>query len=302
MSIKSDADKKIHSIINSLARADYKTDQIIEKQFHYETTIHSNGDKAKLLVYFGKKGVKVVLQGNTESKFYHSVNSLVTGEPLLEFKNPEPDEPDNYIGTDESGKGDYFGPLVIAAVYITKEQRAKLLQFDVRDSKELSDTQINVIAPKILKVIGDNYELLILEPEEYNSLYEKFKNLNKLLNWAHSRVITKLYEKTGCTNIIVDKFSKTELNVESDKNYQELKIIQTVKAERFTAVAAASILARNSFNKWFEQKEKQGFNLLKGAAQEVEETAKRILKNEGEEFLANLVKLHFKTTKKINNF
>ena len=301
MSIKSDAKTKIDSF-HSILKNGFSVSTISEKNYNYEFTASGNGDSLKVQVYFGKKGVKVVLQGNADTRLYNDIYNIIFDEPLLEFSNPEPDEPEEYIGTDESGKGDYFGPLVVAAVYLNKSTRAKLVQLGIRDSKELSDYQIFHMAKKILKVIDSNYEIITLNPPEYNAIYEKEKNLNTLLSKLHSKVIGDLYNRTECKDIIVDRFSKTDLKISSDPAFRKLEIIQTPKAERFTAVAAASILARNSFNMWFEEKEHEGLRLQKGASSLVETIALEIFESQGSEVLEELVKLHFKTTKKIRNF
>jgi ribonuclease HIII len=301
MSIKSDAKTKIESF-HSILKNGFSVSTISEKNYNYEFTASGNGDSLKVQVYFGKKGVKVILQGNTDTRLYNEIYNIIFDEPLLEFSNPEPDEPNEYIGTDESGKGDYFGPLVVGAVYLNKSTRAKLVQLGVRDSKELSDTQIFHMAKKILNVIDGNYKIIAINPPEYNMLYEKEKNLNTLLSKLHSKVIAELHKVTECNNVIVDRFSKTDLLISSDPSFGNLKIIQIPKAEKYTAVAAASILARNAFNEWFEKKEHEGLSLQKGASSLVENIASEILESHGSEVLSELVKLHFKTTKKISNF
>src|SRR3990170_3074878 len=94
------------------------------------------------------------------------------------------------IGTDESGKGDYFGPLVIAGVSCNLELEEKLKALNVRDSKVVSDNQVKVIAEKIKQI--SPFNLVVIGPEKYNQLYDKMKNLNKLLAWGHARVIENL--------------------------------------------------------------------------------------------------------------
>jgi ribonuclease HIII len=98
--------------------------------------------KLKLLVYFGKKGIKKMLQGNSSSELYKNVNTIINENTELEFGENKIDEPDDYIGTDESGKGDIFGPLVTAAVYLNKTTSAVLNEYGIRDSKTVSDNQI----------------------------------------------------------------------------------------------------------------------------------------------------------------
>lgn len=301
MSVQSDARTKIEEIRTTLSKNNLDVSPISGKQYNFEIKVTDYSDSLKVQVYFGKKGVKIVLQGNSDGKFYHQINNLISDQPMLAFQNPEPDEPEEYIGTDESGKGDYFGPLVIAGVYADKKTRAKLTQIGVRDSKDLSDIQIGRIAFKIKEIVGHNYHIIILPPAKYNVLYEKFKNLNKMMNWGHSEIIEKLVALTETNNVIVDKFSKTDLNISVKEGFSNLNLLQTPKAERFTAVAAASILARDAFNYWFEQRENEGFPLLKGASSEVELLAKKLVKINGKEILSDIAKLHFKTTQKITS-
>ncbi|MBU1101935.1 MAG: ribonuclease HIII [Bacteroidetes bacterium] len=301
MSIQTDAHDKIEEIRVTLSKNNFSVSPISGRQYNYEVVVTDYSDSLKVQVYFGKKGVKTILQGNSDTEFYHQINNLISDQPMLAFQNPEQDEPEEYIGTDESGKGDYFGPLVIAGVYTDKKSRSKLTQIGVRDSKELSDPQIGKIAKKILDVVGENHHIINIPPEKYNALYESYKNLNKLLSWGHSEIIEKLVDLTRTNNVIVDKFSKTSLDISAKKGFADLNIFLTPKAERFTAVAAASILARDSFNRWFEKKEIEGLPLLKGASTEVENLAKKLVQINGPEILQEIAKLHFKTTQKISN-
>jgi len=298
MDVVSQAEIKFIEIKSLLSQNGFRVINEKKLQYNFECEAKKAADKIKIQVYFGKNGVKVVLQGNPESKIYDEVNTLISGDLKLNFGKDDPAEPDEYIGTDESGKGDYFGPLVTSAVYINRQIKTELLQMNVKDSKELYDSQIDFIAERIKKVKGLVYETILITPQKYNSLYEKFGNLNKLLNWAHSKCIENLFEKTGCDSVISDKFSKEVLQA-SIKLSGKIHITQIHKAEKYTAVAAASILARNEFNKWFEQKKSIGLDLQKGASDLVIKIAREIVEKHGKNSLNELVKLHFKTSQKI---
>jgi len=205
-----------------------------------------------LLVYFGKKGIKYVIQANPELKISRELNNIVFGQTLFESNQKGEIKFTEYIGTDESGKGDYFGPLVIAAVYIDGKTTLKLEDAGVKDSKLISDSNIKILEFKIKKIIGDNFEIIQINPEKYNKLYESFKNLNKIMGWAHSKAIENLLQKINCTNVISDKFGNEKLiKDELKKKNIDLNLYQTPKAERYTAVAAASILARAKVVDWF---------------------------------------------------
>ena len=139
---------------------------------------------------------------------------------------------------------------------------------------------------------------MLISPAKYNELYNKFGNLNLLLNWAHSKAIEVLLEKVNTETVITDKFSKRELNI-STRNNHNINFILTEKGERFIGVAAASILARSAMNYWFEKQKTNGLLLPKGASGEVESKAKMIKIQFGEAKLKEIAKLHFKTLQKI---
>lgn len=299
--IKSQAKKEIEEDINHLAEEGFNLSSISENDYNYSVNILSGKNEVKLLVYFGKKGVKKVLQGNKETKYYHKINDLIFGKNLFGFKENEIDEPSNYIGTDESGKGDFFGPLVVAGVLGDKQSLIKLKKIGVKDSKELTDSVINKLAGRIKNLVKGKYEIIAINPAKYNELYSKIGNLNRLLGWAHAKVLENILEKHEVNEAISDKFGDEKLITTSlQKKGQELILHQYTKAERYTAVAAASILARAKFNSWFViMNKKYNVQLPKGASIKVETSAKEVINNFGRDELKNLVKLHFKTTKKI---
>ncbi|MGD1006012.1 MAG: ribonuclease HIII [Ignavibacteriaceae bacterium] len=263
--------------------------------------VKDKSDSIKLLVYFGKKGTKTILQGNINSGVYSEINKIVFGETLFKIDKPLTDEPEKYIGTDESGKGDYFGPLVICGVYVNKDTSSKLKKIGVRDSKELSDNAIRDITLRIKKIIDNSYDIIVITPGKYNILHEKMKNVNRILGWGHAKVLNNLLEKCEVKEAISDKFGNEKYIVNSlPDQWKNIELHQLTKAERYTAVAAASILARNIFCEWFEiQKRDLGIELPKGASSIVEETALKIKDKYGFDKLNELVKLHFRTTLKI---
>ena len=204
----------------------------------------------------------------------------------------------NWIGTDESGKGDYLGPLVIACVFCNSSLEAELKALDVRDSKKISDGKILDLAQQIKKICPFN--IVAIGPEKYNALYEKMKNLNKLLAWGHARVIENFLDSldSEVDYIISDKFGDERFIeralMEKGKN---IKLEQRVKAEEDLAVAAASILARAEFlNRLHKLSSEYGQNLPKGSSETVNQVAKKIVQTKGEEALKRIAKLHFKNT------
>lgn len=271
-------------------------------QYNYNADISNSEGKVKLLVYFSNKGNKVTLQGNKELAIYQRVYNLIFGENLFQSEKSISAEPESYIGTDESGKGDYFGPLIVAAVFTDKSVSKRLKALGVKDSKELPDYSISSIAAGIRKLEGCIFSTVVINPEKYNVLYEKMGNLNRLLGWAHAKALENILSKKIVPLAISDKFGNEKyIQTSLQELGKKLILLQETKAEKYTAVAAASILARNEFNKWFYlMKQKQNLELPKGASNIVEEKAREIKNKYGAEVLKTLVKLHFKTTKKIS--
>ena len=273
----------------------------VKKLYNYEIIVNNKKEQAKLLVYFGKKGIKNVIQANPESRMLKELNNIVFGQTLFESEKREEIKFVEYIGTDESGKGDYFGPLVVAAVYINKKTMLELESAGVKDSKLISDNNIKIIESKIKKIIGDNFEIVQINPEKYNKLYESFNNLNKIMGWAHSKTIENLLQRINCPNVISDKFGNEKLiKDELEKKDIALNLYQTPKAERYTAVAAASILARAKVVDWFSIKSREiGFQIPKGGGSSVNIAAKRVLSQFDVNYLMKMIKFHFKNSQSI---
>jgi ribonuclease HIII len=295
MNVKEQAEKIIADVAQQFTDTNYSVSPIIDKQYNFELSISKGKSKIKLLVYFGKKGIKKILQGNSSSELYKNVNSIINENSELEFGENKIDEPDDYIGTDESGKGDIFGPLVTAAVYLNKTTSAVLNEYGIRDSKTVSDNQIAGLAKIIKNTVGENFEIIVINPAKYNQLYSKFKNLNDLLAWSHLKAIENLSERSKCNEVIIDQFSSKVSEMNKKLFSSKIKVLQTPKAERFTAVAAASILARDKFNNWFKFNPAKELKLKKGASTTVQTQALNIRKLYGEQKINEIAKLNFKT-------
>jgi ribonuclease HIII len=217
-----------------------------------------------------------------------------------------PDVP--HIGTDESGKGDYFGPLVSAAVFVTPEIGAELKALGVRDSKRMTDKAVRALAPKLRRLLDGRYAITAIGPKRYNQLYGEMraegKNLNTLLAWGHARSLEDLLGKGVKPQFaVVDQFADAryiEQKILADTRQSGLEIKQFPKAEADIAVAAASVLARESFLEWLERESARvGITLPKGASPQVIEAARKIVARDGRERLGELAKLSFKTTEKV---
>lgn len=200
-----------------------------------------------------------------------------------------------HIGIDESGKGDFFGPLCVAGVFAGEEQIAKLLSIGVKDSKNLSDDAIRRIAPKIQTIC--QHHIVKINPAKYNEIYANFRNLNKLLGWAHATTIEQLVERTGCLNVTIDQFADESVVITALKRKQlKLELTQRHRAEEDVVVAAASILARYAFIEGLKKLSDQaGIVLPKGASAATINAGKRVYEKFGKEGLGQYGKLHFKT-------
>ena len=204
------------------------------------------------------------------------------------------------IGIDESGKGDYFGPLVIAAVFVNATTQGELRLMEVRDSKKIADGRILEMAPDIKTICP--HSVIAIGPQKYNELYAKIKNLNRLLAWGHAKALENLLERgVTCGRAISDQFGDERLilNALQEKG-RTIVLEQRPKAESDLAVAAASILARAEFLLRLKRLSHEvGTTLPKGASPAVELAAKMIIKKHGRDRLGTVAKLHFKTTQAV---
>jgi ribonuclease HIII len=261
--------------------------------------------KNKLSVAVYEKGPKVLLQGKGIEDFVtFELEPKVLREARLgyeEVHSPEIFEP--HFGIDESGKGDFFGPLVIAGVFTDRTIARTFLENGIQDSKRIgSDARIRALAKMIRQTPGVTFDIVLIGPERYNDLYEKFGNLNKLLGWGHARVIENLLEKRpDCPRALSDKFADARV-IESAllQHGQRIELEQRTKAESDFAVAAASILAREAFIDWLERQSKRlGMKLGRGVSATVKETARQIAEKEGGDALRRLAKVHFRTAHEV---
>lgn len=205
------------------------------------------------------------------------------------------------IGIDESGKGDFFGPLVISAARIGPEDEAWLRESGLKDSKQLTEGAIKRLAATLRKAIPS--ETVVIPPPRYNELMTKMGNLNKLLAWGHGRALESLLEQTTAELVIADKFANLAV-LEGARMEQgrKLRYLAVPRAEADLAVAAASVLARAAFLGAMKRlSETAGFNLPRGCSAAVDNAGRRLVQTLGQEALSTFAKIHFKTTEKILN-
>ena len=259
------------------------------------------GQKNKLSVAVYEKGPKALIQGKGVEEFVQfELEPKILGEAKLgyeEVHSPEMFEP--HFGVDESGKGDFFGPLVIAGVYVDRGIARKLMDAGVQDSKRVtSDARIRALADSIRKTSMGLFEVVLIGPAKYNELYEKFGNLNKLLAWGHARVIENLFaKKPDCPRSLSDQFADARLIEQSLlRHARKIEIQQRPRAESDIAVAAASILAREAFINWLDREGKKlGLRLERGVSPAVKATAEKVVQEKGPVGLRQVAKVHFRT-------
>ena len=263
------------------------------------------GQKNKLSVAVYEKGPKVLVQGKGVEEFVQfELEPRILGEAKLGYEEvytPEMFQP--HFGVDESGKGDFFGPLVISGVYVDAGIARKFLDAGVQDSKRIgSDARIRALAESIRKDSLGLVDTVLIGPERYNDLYEKFGNLNKLLGWGHARVIENLLErKPDCPRSLSDQFADARVIQQSLLQHgRKINIEQRTKAESDVAVAAASILAREAFINWLERRGKTlGMKLGRGVSTDVKEVAAKLVETKGPGILREIAKVHFRTAHEI---
>ena len=207
-----------------------------------------------------------------------------------------PHPPGVSAGLDEAGKGDYFGPLVVAAVAGPDELLAGL---GVADSKTLSDKRCLQLAAQVHTHAA--VEVVAIGPEKYNELYARMKNLNRLLAWAHARALENLLEKQPVTRVLADQFANPKV-LESAllERGAQVQLIQAPRSEQHPVVAAASVVARAEFLTRLEALGKKfDFMLPKGAGSPVDEAGRKLLEKGGVELLRQVAKIHFKNTQKL---
>ena len=261
--------------------------------------------KNKLSVAVYQKGPKILIQGKGIEEFVQfELEPKILGEAKLGYEEvhlPEMFQP--HFGVDESGKGDFFGPLVIAGVYVDRGIARKLLDAGVQDSKRItSDARIRALGDAIRKETLGLNETVLIGPAKYNELYGSFGNLNSLLGWGHARVIENLLaKKPECPRSLSDQFADARVIERSLRGpAREIVIEQRPRAESDVAVAAASILAREAFIDWLERSGKKlGLKLGRGVSASVKEAAKKLVEQGGAQALREVAKIHFRTAHEI---
>ena len=194
------------------------------------------------------------------------------------------------IGCDEAGKGEYFGPLVIACLYADGDGLRKLLSLGVRDSKKLSESKVLKLADVIKNSF--NGSIKVLTPEAYNKLYKKYNNLNKMLDDLYLELLEKSIKRFRPKKVIVDKFSSTLEPKLKEAFGDGVQVVVVPNAEVDPVVAAASIVAKaERIRVMKELEDRYGLKLPKGNLG-LKEAVSRIPKRT----LGKVAKLHFRVS------
>jgi ribonuclease HIII len=275
-----------------------------ERGYEFEEKPHTlyAAKKGKLNVAVYAKGPKVLIQGkDTEDFITFLLEPEVLGEARLGYEeelDPEMFAP--HFGIDESGKGDYFGPLVIAGAYTDAPVARALKAAGVMDSKRITSARrIRELAAKIREIPGIATSVVAIGPERYNQMFSSFGNLNRLLAWGHAKVIENLAaQRPQCPRALSDQFARPEVLARALKQQGvSIQLDQRTKGESDIAVAAASILARERFIDWIDKTSAAGGIVLPlGASAAVVEAAREVVARHGPDALGKVAKLHFKTT------
>ena len=217
-------------------------------------------------------------------------------------------------GSDESGKGDYFGPLVVACCYTDETLAPQMREMGARDCKQMSDAQVLAVGSKLRRLLGpERYAVVKIGPAAYNRLYAKIKNINRLLAWAHGTCIEELLEKQqACPKVVVDQFAPTEATIRRALKERGKKIVveQRHRAEDDIAVAAASVVARAEFLRAICAMavedgpipvDKVPLDMIPRGSSDprVRQLAEEMVRKHGPTWLMNHCKAHFQTTDKV---
>lgn len=279
---------------------EYYKDKVRDKKIPY-VVFQAQEEDTVITMY---ESGKVMFQGTSAD-----VDASMWGVALEKSKDKEKPKIDekyhncSSVGSDEVGTGDYFGPIVVTASYVTKDDVSFLDELGVGDSKKINDEKIKKIAPEIAKRV--KYRSVILSNKEYNEKYTKDVNMNKIKAIMHNKVLYQLVneEKPKYDYIIVDEFAREARYYDYLKdipNVQRDITFMTKAEDKNLAVACSSIISRYLFLKEFDKLcDEIHIPLVKGASKDVDKIGEEVVEKYGEEKLKDIAKLNFKNTERI---
>jgi ribonuclease HIII len=262
----------------------------------------------------GKSVAKACVQGRKAQEFVQFVLEPYGVVPVeVGYEDVvDPSQLEAHAGSDESGKGDFFGPLVVCCVYTDEKLTPKLREAGAGDCKQMSDGQVLTIGRNLREVLGpERFALVRFNPAAYNRTYSKMRNINRMLAWAHGQALENLLEKQPhCRRCVIDQFARTEDTIKRalKERGKKIEIVQRHKAESDIAVAAASVIAREVFLRSLcdiareidPETEKPFEAIPKGSSDpRVRKIAEDMVRKNGPVWLMNHCKAHFQTTDKV---
>lgn len=290
---------------------DYFEDFKREKTPQYALFQAVDGDTVVTLYQSGK----VVFQGrdaDLAADFWIETEKINSGSAKVSSSDDKKEKKETVrkiplkissIGSDEVGTGDFFGPIVVSATYVTRKDVDYLLELGVKDSKKMSDSDILEVVPKIIKRIP--YHTFVLSNKQYNKVYSSDMNMNKMKAILHNKVLSEFVssKKYNYDYIVVDQFEnpKSYYNHLKDASYKVYNITFLTKAEdQCLSVACASLISRYVFlNEMDKLSKNVGVVLPKGASPSVDTVGIDIVKKYGKNKLDEIAKLNFKNTERI---
>jgi len=280
---------------------------LVARGFQFREVSHAQfgaehrGERVSVVLY---QSGKLVIQGKGATNFIQFyLEPQLLGEARLGYEHVlDPTMLEPRIGVDESGKGDFFGPLVVAGVFVNEAAARAMMEHGVKDSKRIgSDARIHEMAQTIRNTPGATVEVLAIGPEAYNRLHAQMRNVNSILGWGHARVIENLLGKVKCGKAISDQFGNKRIIEQAlMERGRAIKLVQRHRAESDLAVAAASIMARHEFVlRLAALGREREMNLPKGASSVVRAAGVELLRKHGIDALGQVAKLHFRTSSQV---
>ena len=257
---------------------------------------------------------KLCVQGSKAEDFVlFQLEPKVLGAATLGYeKELAPELFSAHAGSDESGKGDYFGPLVVCCAFTDERLSDEMIKLGVKDCKQMTDRAVLTVGAQLRALLGpDGFAVVKLGPAAYNRLYAKMRNINRMLAWAHGTAIEELLTKRSeCKRVVVDQFAPTEATIQRALKPlgKAAEIVQRHKAESDIAVAAASVIARELFVRACQEMGRECFGEnadekaripLGSSDPRVRELAEEMVRKNGPVWLMNHCKVHFQTTDKV---
>lgn len=247
---------------------------------------------------------KLVFQGEDAQGEYDMWNAMLYNEA----RSPKQEKPSFHdyfypsIGSDEVGKGDVFGPVIICSAYLPLDKVEEIKRLGIQDSKLLSDDTIRKIGKELIQLVP--YSVLTLHNEKYNELVKRGYNLNKMVAYLHNRAILNVYKKiNGSPDVFLDQFVEERLYFRylSEERNVYRNITFLTKAEtHYASVAIASIIARYALLRQFDQLSRDfGYDLKKGAGAPVDRLIEQIVQEKGFGFLQPFTKMNYKNITKL---